>query len=420
VEEELVAMKMANAVSLGLEGPGKRTSFDEKLAPITSEATAADINLSSGESYPTPALNGAAIAMRLDTFLNLPAQDTSLMDPWPANLELAFNLWLCADGIDIVQDAEVTSFEENPMVPLEPEMAARFAAVWMDDFVASKFLQAYSTKITRLDWETKMMHARQSETFPKNVAKKCRSFEWYAKEINSDLSKVLEQVAWDEQKPLEKEKEIKVAAEKPVLVTPKQVQRQEAPPKQEEPAKKPIQVEEHEHEEAPKVEEKHEEPPQKEEQHAEPPPADEEEDPNAIPNLAQNHLKRPSVPLRKENLEIIQKAKPIDISFVDVSGGHKEHPHMGAKDADGNWGYVHDETALHQSPPKFTFEADKEKEACMKRDNNFKMMTSRVIVDTEYDKRQNESGVKRDKIFCFVYTIESGHRKIPLIRETWG
>jgi hypothetical protein len=41
-------------------------------------------------------------------------------------------------------------------------------------------------------------------------------------------------------------------------------------------------------------------------------------------------------------------------------------------------------------------------------------------VDTEYDEMQNASGVKRDKLFCFVYTTESGHPKIPNIRETWG
>merc|ERR1712127_1168753 len=96
-------------------------------------------------------------------------------------------------------DAEISSgvIESNPIIderrmPLDPDMVARFAAVWMDDTIASKFLQAYSTKITRLDWETKMMHAKQSPTFPKDIPQKCRSFEWYVQEINTDLSPILD------------------------------------------------------------------------------------------------------------------------------------------------------------------------------------------------------------------------------------
>ena len=66
------------------------------------------------------------------------------------------------------------------------------------------------------------------------------------------------------------------------------------------------------------------------------------------------------------------------------------------------------------------WEDDGERKACMKRDNNFRMMTERVFVDMEYDKKMLEGGAKRDKIFCLVYTIESGHKGIPNILETWG
>jgi hypothetical protein len=412
LNEDRIAMKLANAVSLRMEGPGQRTSFDEKLAPITTEASAEDINLSSGVSYPTPAFNGAGIALRMDTFRNLPAQDVSLMDAWPANLELALNLWLCADGIDIMHAAEVSGAIEGNLAiaALEPDEAARFAAVWMDDTTASKFLQAYSTQITRLDWETKMMHARQSPTFPKHMSKRCRSFDWYAREINSDLAKVLEQVGWSERK-----KGVAVAAavktvqpvEREVVKEAPVVKKEEAPP-----ARK---------EETPHQEEKKEAPPQKEETKEEPPKEEEEVvDENVIPDLAQNHRQLPKVPLRKENLDIVQKAKPVDLSYVDVTDGFKEFPHMGAKDELGNWGYVHDEKFLKKNPPKFEWEEEHEKRACMSRDNNYRMLTERVFVDTDYDKSQTESGVKRDKIFCLVYTIESGHHKIPNILETWG
>jgi len=388
VEDENVAMKLANAVSFHSEGAGKRTSFDEKMMPIVSRANAADINLSSGQSYPTPALNGAAIALRLDTYLNLPAQDPSLMDAWPANLELALNLWLCADGIDILHDAEVIPFDEKVVSPLEPDLVARFAAVWMEENFAQKFLQAYSDTITRLDWETKRTDASQQEMFPKHMTKRCRSFEWYAKEINTDLGKVLDQVGWDAQTP----KEIKETNER-------------APPKKEE---KPIEVTEKKDKKDKKVEEPAKPEELEVEKHAEPPPEE------------KTDRKKPVVPLRPENLEIVQQAKPVDISFVDVSGGHKEHPHMGAKDENGQWGYIFDETALRKNPPQLMWEDDGERKACMKRDNNFRMMTERVFVDMEYDKKMLEGGAKRDKIFCLVYTIESGHKGIPNILETWG
>jgi hypothetical protein len=57
---------------------------------------------------------------------------------------------------------------------------------------------------------------------------------------------------------------------------------------------------------------------------------------------------------------------------------------------------------------------------CSKRDNNYKMLTERVHVDKNYDEEMEKAGNKRAKIFCLVYTIDSGHPKIPAIRETWG
>jgi len=48
------------------------------------------------------------------------------------------------------------------------------------------------------------------------------------------------------------------------------------------------------------------------------------------------------------------------------------------------------------------------------------MLHEKVVVDLDAHKAAEESGKKRDKIFCLVYTIESGHPKIPAIRETWG
>lgn len=380
LKDESVAMKVANAVSFHTEGFGKRTSFDEKFAPIIIDATADDINLSNGHSFPTPALNGAAVALRLDTFVNLPAQDSSLMEPWAANLDLSLNLWLCADGIDIIEDVEVTPpMAEHATAPLEPELAARFAAVWMDGMLQQKFFQAYSSTWTRLDWETKVMKVKQSSSTPSDLARRCRSFEWYAKEVNPNLSKILEKGGWehDHEKEIAEKREAAKRAPEEIHLKPPEVDR-------------------------------------KEEEHMEPPSAD------PIPDLAQHDKKKPIKPLRAENLEIISKAKPISIAFEDVSGDHEEHPHMGATDENGVLGYIHDETALRMNPPPLEIDDSQMGKFCKSRDDNYKMMHNRIIVDKEYDKKMEDSGAKRDKIFCLVYTIDSGHPKIPNIRETWG
>lgn len=421
LKDENVAMKLANAISFHTEGAGKRTSFDVKFAPSITEPTASDLNLSNGQSYPTPALNGAAVALRLGTFLNLPAQDRSLMDTWPANLDLSLNLWLCGDGIDIIEDVEVKPFETAPSLPLDPDMAARFAAVWMDPICQQRFFQAYSSQITRLDWETKVTKVLQSDTIPKDLSKRCRSFEWYAKEVNTDLSKILEQGGWESHR---EEEEKRQAETKKIEAKPEKQQPPPEPKKvvvaaavasnvMKEPEKaaegaeaddSPDTVEEAEVQ----VKEAHHAPP---EGHG----AD-----GIIPDLAQKEKKKPSKPLRPENLKILSSAKPVDITFLDVSGGHNEHPHMGATDENGAYGYVHDETALRKNPPKLVFEDDQLSKACKKRDDNYRMMTERVIVDLEYNKKMEESGAKRDKIFCLVYTTEEGHPKIPNILETWG
>ena len=170
------------------------------------------------------------------------------------------------------------------------------------------------------------------------------------------------------------------------------------------------------------TEEGHFEPPKikenvvKEEDHIEPPKMNLDDD----KETSEVVKKKPSKPLRPENLEIAKRPKMIDISFVDVSDGHEDHPHLGALDANGVSGYIHDETALRINPPDFNYGETEMIAGCTKKDDNSRMMNKRIVVETEYDKKMNSSGQKRDKIFCLVYTIEQGHSKIPNIRETWG
>ena len=453
------AMKLANAVAFNTEGSGKRTSFDLTFAPIISDASASDINLSDGASYPSPVWNGAAIAMRLNTYRNLPAQDPSLTEEWPANLELSLNLWLCADGMDMIKDVEMANNEPMPRNPLSPEMMARFAVAWMDDVTADQIFHEYAKtfhEMTHLEWETLLSKARGSTDFPIDLTERCRSFAWYARHINTDITEAIVNAGKElGQEEEERKGELKIkmeAAKKAAEEAAVQKAQQEAlaadaaqkAAEAERAAKEEAAKKAAEEEAARKAAEEEavkkaagelaakaaagaEEKPDAE---AEKPAADAvkaEEKPSdnnvgdAIPDMAHGEEPRkPAKPLRPNNLEIIQKAKPVDIGFVDISGGHKEHPHMGALDENGNLGFVHDETSLRLNPPAFSFEDDALKRVCQLRDNNYRMLTEQVHLDLEGHKAAEASGKKRDKIFCLVYTIEKNHDRIPAILETWG
>ena len=138
----------------------------------------------------------------------------------------------------------------------------------------------------------------------------------------------------------------------------------------------------------------------------------------AIPERREG--KKPSKPLREENLNIVQQAKPVDLEFKDVSDGHHDHPHLGGKDVDGNLGYIHNATHLRMDPPTFGMAKQALVKACEKHDNNYRMLTEKVYVDLEGHEAAEKSGKPRVKIFCLVYTTEKGHNRIPRIRETWG
>jgi hypothetical protein len=404
---EQQTLKLANAVSFNTEGPSKCTGFDATFRAQILDADPTEINRSSGASYPTPAFNGAAMALRLETYLNLPIQDLSLEDAWTANLDLALNLWLCADGIDMLSDVDVAYKEPRAPAPLSPAMAARFAAAWMDEVTGRKFFHAYSKTrpdMTALEWQTFMAEARQNPTFTPDLPTRCRSFQWYAEQINPGVTSILSEpgIIEEEVKQTQKEKD----AVKQVETNEKAKEQKKEPEKvAAEPKKEPEIVI-----------------PQKVERGAQPNDvkklAEEEDEEVKIPQRFDKA--KPSKPLCDECLKIIQQAQPIDIAYVDVSGGHKEHPHMGATDEEGNFGYVADETALRKNPPDFHMAGEELISECAKRDNNYKMLTERVHVDMEYDKEMEKSGNKRAKIFCLVYTIDSGHPRIPAIRETWG
>ena len=130
----------------------------------------------------------------------------------------------------------------------------------------------------------------------------------------------------------------------------------------------------------------------------------------------------PKNPLDPSRLAMIKKTKPISIEYIDATGGHKEHPHMGAKDENGQWGYVHDETFLRRDPP--AFDLPEKEQACAKRDAEYKMLTKKVFVDLEgeakAEREAKETGRDRPKILCAIFTASKYHDKLEAIRNTWG
>ena len=124
-------------------------------------------------------------------------------------------------------------------------------------------------------------------------------------------------------------------------------------------------------------------------------------------------------------LQIVQKAPVIDLSYVNVSKNGQNHPHMGARDQNLEWGYVHDVTRLRQNPPVLSWTGfSLEKECQLKGDDDADYMALQRIrvANLPLPKHENKqqhipTGVK---ILCTVYTAEPYHDKIPVIRETWG
>ncbi len=368
---------------------GEVLSFDQKLRPRLSSATGQQMALSNGESYPTP-LTQSATALRLRTYNAFPASDEALTSHYSADLELSFNLWMCADGIDVLGSSYARVVVDPSILPAEEKdisgpLVARIVSAWMsghgDDIFASKILRAVAERSAQnsmlhiskdhsmserkiLANKIKVLHdmlvrisseAKHSTSFPSGLGQKCRPFSWYAQNVHPQNDFHEEEDAND--------------TKKKAWINGTPTQKDGA--------------------------------------------------------TDENNL--PSKPLSNDNLAIISKASPVNIKYVDVSGGHVNHPHKGGTDENGNFGYVHDETFLIKNPPTFEIKDEKDRQVmCKKRDPNYEMLTKKVFVDLpnhEAAEKRAEHGLakkERAKIFCLVYTIEKNHHTIPAIKETWG
>ncbi len=368
---------------------GETLSFDQKLRLRPSSATGQQMALSNGESYPTP-LTQAATALRLRTYNSFPASDEALTNHYSADLELSFNLWMCADGIDVlgssyarvVVDPVILSANQKE---LPGPLAARIVSAWMsghgDDVYANKILRGVAERSAQnsildktkdhsmsnrkiLVDKTKQLNdmlvrisseAKHSSSFPAGLGQKCRPFSWYAQNVHP-------------QNDFHEEEDLDDVKKKAWMREPA-IQQEGA------------------------------------------------SDENILP----------SKPLDKDKMAIISKASPVNIKYADASGGHVEHPHKGGTDENGKFGYVHDETFLIKNPPIFEIKDEKDRGVlCKKGDPNYQMLTKKVFVDLtnhEAAEKRAEHGLAkkgRAKIFCLVYTIEKNHHTIPAIKETWG
>ncbi len=394
---------------------GTTYSFDKTFHPIHSIASSQDMALANGMSYPTPLLGGAATALRLYTYNSLPSNDYGeVTNYYAADIELSFNLWMCSDGIDILDDGGggggkssrlLARVVVNPLVlsshyvvELSGPMVARIVSAWMsghdDEVYYYGILKEFAEHSASVWWHSKFAglgggggrglgeervlldkakeieqtlvriasEARQSPTFPSGLEKKCRPFSWFAQHVHTRLD----------------------------FVEGGNIDR----------------IAENVNADNPHVDSLHQ---------------------RIVAKNAVKEMILPSIPLDSGRMAIISKASPVKLAYVDASGGHVAHPHLGATDENGVYGYVHDETALHNNPPQFIIKNEDERSRlCRNGDPNYEMLTKKVYVDLpshEAAEKRAEHGLaqkKRVKIFCFVYTTEQNHDRIPAIHETWG
>ena len=368
---------------------GDVLSFDQKMLPKPSSATGQQMAITNGDSYPTP-LSQSATALRLRTYNNFPASDEALTSHYSADIELSFNLWMCGDGIDIlgssfarvVVDPTILSADEKDM---SGPLAARLTSAWMsghgDDVYADKILAAVAERSAQDSIaDTTKVHTNSGR---KILAEK-------TKQLNDMLVRMSSEAKHSSSFPTGLGQRCRTFSWYAENVHPQNDFHEE---------EAIIDVKKRALMSGPTTQQEN----------------------------GADERNNPTRPLSETNLAIISKATPVNIKYVDVSGGHSQHPHKGATDENGAWGYVHDETFLIKSPPFFEIKDEQDrKELCRKGDPNYQMLTKKVFVDlTNHEaaqKRAEHDLAKkgRAKIFCLVYTIEKNHHTIPAIKETWG
>jgi hypothetical protein len=100
-----------------------------------------------------------------------------------------------------------------------------------------------------------------------------------------------------------------------------------------------------------------------------------------------------------------------------------DHPHAGAIDEFGHYGYVHDPTILKQNPPIFHVSAEEQHDLCAPTgtgpEGGGKL--GELIFDHHIQVSTTNNNNPRDvKVFCAVYSHPGNANQTDAIRETWG
>ncbi len=209
------------------------TSLDVNLMPIhTTVPLDYDLELTKGRAYPTPILEGSATSLLLSTFLdlnsnlNLPLSDKYVTSTVAADIELSLNLWLCGSGIDVLTDLHVEKdvvLLQNERDAITNEEKVWLTREWMADnasnrssFVSSSHILGGATNYTSISIGDKIL-ARLNHTGAFNNTKydqileemihhpnynsrqphqleKCRTFDWYTKEVNLMMGRQLQMI----------------------------------------------------------------------------------------------------------------------------------------------------------------------------------------------------------------------------------
>lgn len=125
--------------------------------------------------------------------------------------------------------------------------------------------------------------------------------------------------------------------------------------------------------------------------------------------------------LCEECWKIVQKAPRVNLSFAPIPTD--SHPYMGARDARGQWGYVHNVYNLQQNPPNpqgWSFTKILEnRRYCDVRDDHWTAL-QRIQLPKLPGTVSELTPASATKILCAVYSSEPFHHKLHAIRETWA
>eukprot|EP00536_Pseudo-nitzschia_multiseries_P009513 jgi/Psemu1/200882/e_gw1.267.18.1 len=101
------------------------------------------------------------------------------------------------------------------------------------------------------------------------------------------------------------------------------------------------------------------------------------------------------------------------------SNAPRPHPHGGARDENGLWGYVHDPTILLQKPPEFTVLPEEKEDFCKEVGDGLEGGGS--LATRLYRERiKIAKPDKSVKVFCGIYSYPGNNAQTDAIRRTWG